>query len=120
MDATKIVERYMAIWNEPDETARRARVAELWSLDGAHFTSTDEAHGHDAIAETIARTFDRYIGSGGFRLQALNGADAHHQTVKFYWALVPAGGGMARAVGSDFLFLDEEGRIRADYQFIEP
>ena len=120
MDATNIVERYMAIWNEPDERVRRARVAELWSLDGAHFTNTEEARGHDAIAEKIARTFDRYIGSGGFRLKALNGADAHHQTVKFYWALMPADGGMAREVGSDFLVLDEEGRIRADYQFIEP
>jgi len=120
MDATRIVERYMAIWNEPDEDARRALIAELWSFNGAHFTSSDEARGHDAIAEKIAQTFDRFIAPGRFRLQALSATDAHHQAIKFYWALMPADGGMARWVGSDFLMLDEEGRIRADYQFIEP
>ena len=60
------------------------------------------------------------MGSGGFRFRALNSVDAHHDTVKFYWAMVPQGGGMAQSVGSDFVVLDDEGRIRADYQFIEP
>ena len=120
MNAQEFVERYVAVWNEPDERTRRARVAELWALDGAHFTNTSESHGHDAIAARIARAFDRFVGSRGFRFRALNGVDAHHDTVKFYWAMVPESGGMVSAVGSDFIVLDGEGRIRADYQFIEP
>jgi len=120
MNAKEFVERYVAVWNEPDERARKARVAELWAQDGAHFTSSSESHGHEAIAEKIARIFDRYVGAGGFNFRALNGADAHHSTVKFYWALMPKDGGMARSVGSDFIVLDDTGRIRADYQFIEP
>ncbi|HTW34986.1 MAG TPA: hypothetical protein VMD53_10245 [Rhizomicrobium sp.] len=120
MNANEFVERYVAVWNEPDESVRRARVAELWARDGAHFTNASEARGHEAIAETIARIFDRYVGGSGFNFRALNGVDAHHSTVKFYWALMPAGGGMARAVISNFLVLDDEGRIRADYEFIEP
>lgn len=120
MDAKEFVERYVAVWNEPDERTRRARVAELWALDGAHFTNSSEAHGHDAIAAKIAGIFDRYVGAGGFNFRALNGVDTHHSMVKFYWALMPADGGMARSVGSDFIVLDDEGRIRADYQFIEP
>ena len=120
MNAKEFVERYVAVWNESDERMRRTRVAELWAQDGAHFSSSSEARGHDAIAEKIASIFDRYIGSGGFNFRALNGVDAHHSTVKFYWALMPADGGLARSVGSDFIVLDDEGRIRADYQFIEP
>jgi len=120
MDANEFVERYIAVWNEPDERVRRARVAELWAQDGAHFTNTSETRGHEAIAERISRAFDRFVGSGQFRFRALNGVDAHHDTLKFYWAMVPQDGGMASAVGSDFIVLDGEGRIRADYQFIEP
>ena len=120
MNAKDFVDRYVAIWNEPDESTRRARIAELWAGDGAHFTNTSEAHGHDAIAARIARAFDRFVGSGEYSFRALTGVDAHHDTVKFYWAMVPQEGGMASAVGSDFIVLDAEGRIRADYQFIEP
>lgn len=120
MNANEFVERYVAVWNEPDAGVRRSRVAELWAQDGAHFTNTSETHGHDAIAARIASAFDRFVGAGGFSFRALNGVDAHHSTVKFYWAMVPADGGMARAVGSDFIVLNDEGRISADYQFIEP
>jgi hypothetical protein len=33
--------------------------------------------------------------------------------------MVPAGGGEALAVGIDLLLLAPDGRIRADYQFVE-
>ena len=66
MDASYLVEPYVAIWNEPDDRKRYLRVAELWSRDGAHFTPTSEAHGHDAIAARIARAFDRFVGPGKF------------------------------------------------------
>jgi ketosteroid isomerase-like protein len=120
MDKSILVERYVAVWNEPDETARRARVAELWSEDGAHFTPTLEARGHDAIAERIANAFERFIRPGEFRFRAIDNVDAHHGTIKFNWVMVPVSGGMAQTVGFDFFVLDDQGRIRADYQFIEP
>jgi hypothetical protein len=120
MNASNLVERYVAVWNEPDETARRKRVAELWAQDGAHFTSTSEARGHDAISARIARAFDRFVGPGEFIFRALNNIDAHHNTIKFNWAMVPVAGGMVQTVGFDFFLLDGQGRIRADYQFIEP
>lgn len=120
MDANNLVQRYVAIWNEPNEDVRRARIAELWTEDGAHYASTLEARGHAAIAERIARTFERFVKPGDFRFRALDGVDAHHDSLKFYWAMVPVEGGLAQTVGSDFFLLDEHGLIRADYQFIEP
>jgi SnoaL-like domain len=119
MDASELVRRYVAIWNEPDEEARRARVAELWTYDGAHFTPSFEARGHEAIAERISRAFERFVATGEFTFRALDNVDSHHSTVKFNWMMVPAGGGMAQSVGFDFFVLDDDGRIRADYQFIE-
>ena len=120
MDASELVRRYATIWNEPDEAVRRARIAELWAPDGAHFTPTFEAHGYDEIAARVARAFDRFVATGEFTFRALDNIDSHHSTVKFNWMMVPAGGGMAQSVGFDFFVLDEDGRIRADYQFIEP
>lgn len=120
MNANELVRRYEAIWNEPDETVRRQRVAELWTKDGAHFTATLVARGHDEIAARVARAFDRFVKQGEFRFRTLENIDAHHDSIKFNWAMYPADGGMAATVGFDFFLLDENGLIRADYQFIEP
>jgi hypothetical protein len=42
------VERYAAVWNEPDRERRRRSIAELWAEDGAHFTPSLEVRGHAA------------------------------------------------------------------------
>ena len=39
--------------------------------------------------------------------------------VKFNWEMVPADGGEAAATGLEILILGPDGRIEADYQFIE-
>jgi len=39
--------------------------------------------------------------------------------VKFNWEMVPADGGETAAVGLEILVLGPDGRIEADYQFIE-
>jgi hypothetical protein len=39
--------------------------------------------------------------------------------VKFNWEMVPTGGGAAAGAGLEILLLDEDGRIKTDYQFIE-
>ena len=120
MDANELVERYVAIWNESDEAARRAGVVQLWADGGAHFTSQSESRGYDEIAARITRNFDRFVSAGDYRFRSLNNICAHHGTVKFNWAMMPSNGGMAELVGFDFFVLDEEGKIQSDYQFIEP
>lgn len=35
------------------------------------------------------------------------------------WEMVPKSGSEAAGVGPEFLVLDDDGRIRIDYQFIE-
>jgi hypothetical protein len=42
-----------------------------------------------------------------------------HDVVKFNWEMVPRGGGAVAGVGLEVLVLDDDGRIRIDYQFIE-
>lgn len=44
-DVARIVQHYVAVWNEPDPAAREHAVAELWTPDGVEFV---EARGSPA------------------------------------------------------------------------
>jgi hypothetical protein len=44
----------------------------------------------------------------------------HHDAVRFLWEMVSISDGKVISVGLDFFVLAEDGRIRTDYQFIEP
>ena len=119
-DIKDLVESYVAVWNERDASARRQQIATLWTEDGAHFTSKLEARGHDAIAARVASAHARFVSTGEFVFRAINNVDSHHGTVRFNWTMVSASGGDVASVGFDFLILAPDGRIHADYQFIEP
>lgn len=114
-----LVGRYVALWNEPDTDLRRKEIAALWSEDGAHFTRSLAVHGYTALETRVADAHERFVRVGGFVFRPLHDADAHHNAVRFHWEMVPAAGGDAAAVGFDFLVLDDDGRIRSDYQFLE-
>lgn len=119
-DLTKLVERYVAVWNERDAERRRRAIAELWAEDGAHYTNSVVARGHDAIATRIAGAHQRLVLDGGYIFRPVDNIDGHHNTVKFNWLMIPAAGGDVSAVGFDFFVLGDDGRIQVDYQFIEP
>ncbi|RJG05148.1 hypothetical protein D3870_03155 [Noviherbaspirillum cavernae] len=113
-------ERYVAAWNETDAEARRAAIAALWTQDGAQLNKTLEAHGHQAIETRIVNSHNKWVRDAGYLFRSARNADGHHNTVKFSWEMVRPDDGTVVSVGVDFLLLDEEGRILADYQFIEP
>jgi len=117
---TELVDRYVALWNEPDNEKRRWAISELFTADAAHLTPSLEAHGHTELERRVRSAFKRFVGNGRYIFVPLDNVDSHHGTVKFNWAMRPANGGDVVAVGFDFLLLDSDGRIRVDYQFIEP
>lgn len=119
IEIATFVERYNAVWNEPDANRRRRSVSELWSENARHFTETLEAHGCDAIEARIIGTFDKYVATGEFTFKTLGNAIYHHNVVKYNWEMVPQVGGLAAAVGTVFIFMGEDGRILADYQFTD-
>ena len=118
-DVNDLVERYVAVWNEPDPQFRRKAIAALWTEDGAHYTPSMTAVGYDAIEERIAKAYEQWVRTSGFVFRYRHNADSHHDGVKFNWEMVPAAGGPVASVGFDFLVLAADGRIRLDYQFIE-
>jgi SnoaL-like domain len=56
----------------------------------------------------------------GFIFRPLNGVAHHHNVMTFRWEMVPAGGGEPATIGSELFILGKDGRIRFDYQFLEP
>jgi hypothetical protein len=114
-----LVDRYVAVWNEPDADRRRKGIAELWVEDGAHFTPSLEARGYEALEDRVAGAHGKWVRTEGFIFRSSNNAEGHHDVVTFNWEMVPAAGGEAAAVGRDFLVLGDDGRIQLDYQFVE-
>jgi hypothetical protein len=113
------VDRYLGMWNEADPTRRRQLIEELWSPDCANFMTTREVRGHDALEERVRLSWEKWGRDAGclFRLRHF---DTHHRALRVTWEMVNAGDGKLRSVGTEFLLLAADGRIREDYQFIEP
>jgi len=134
-DVTALADRYVAVWNEPDPAARRAGVRALWSADASHTIQPPheigaaaaalgvavdlEARGHAALEERVAKSHDEFVARGGFVFRPAGDAARLRDMVKLRWEMVPRTGGDAAASGLQILLLDDDGRIRLDYQFIE-
>jgi hypothetical protein len=130
----ELVDRYVAVWNEPDAAARRKLITDLWAEDGRHLllppeelrgraaglglTATFEARGHTELAERARIAHENFVAPGEFRFRVGDNAARLHDVVKFGWEMVSNDGEVA-AVGLEFLVLDSAGRIAVDYQFIE-
>ncbi len=119
-EITALVERYVALWNEPDAMRRQEGIRALWPQDGSHYTRNIAAIGWDAIEARVANAHARFVGTGLHRFQSAFQSDEHNQVVRLHWRMMPVGGGPAAAGGIDFLMLDNDGRIRTDYQFNDP
>ena len=116
----ELVERYVAVWNDPDPASRRATVLELWVEDGVNFTSSLEARGYADLEARVTRAHDRYVATGEHRFCLADEVQAHHGAAKLHWEMVRTDTGEVAAAGLELFLLGEDGRIVADYQFLEP
>jgi ketosteroid isomerase-like protein len=114
---TTLIDRYVAVWNEPDPAARRGAVTELWAEDGVEYTETAEHRGYDALLARITDAYEQFVATGAFVFIAADDTSTHHDAVTFTTHLVPATGGAPVWSGTVFVLLDQDGRIRRDYQF---
>jgi hypothetical protein len=117
-DAQRLADCYVAIWNETDTQARRRAIAELWAPEGVHYVDTREARGYGALEKRIAGSHEKNVRDAGHRFRAAKGARALRNAVTFFWEMLPADSEKVVATGLEFLIIDAEGRILADYQFV--
>ncbi|MEU9643044.1 nuclear transport factor 2 family protein [Streptomyces sp. NPDC048188] len=109
------VARYFEAWNAAPD-ARAKAVAAAWTNDGGYTDPLADARGHEQIAAVITAVHEQFPGFV-FRLSGV--VDGHHDTARFSWELVNEVDGSAPVAGSDVVTLDEEGRIRDVYGFLD-
>jgi hypothetical protein len=136
MTDLEIVDRYVAVWNEPDPAQRRAAVRDLWAAGGVHvlqppadirsaaasvgfFDQVLEARGHAALDRRVSRAHDEFVAAGRFAFRSRGDAERLRDVVKFRWEMIQRDDGAVAAVGLEILVLGPDGRITDDYQFIE-
>ena len=112
----KIVDAYLAAWNERVPERRRALVAEVFADDA---TYVDPAR-----AGTGAEGIDAMIGAAqaehpGVELILAGAPDHHNDHVRFTWHLRPAGTDTVALIGHDFASLAADGRLRDVVGFVE-
>lgn len=114
-DAAALVESYLQVWNETDPAARRAAIQEVFTPDATYTDPLADVAGVDALDAVIAAVQTQFE---GLRFAPAGVADAHHSTVRFGWGLGPEGA-EPLVIGFDVAALDEDGRIRAVYGFLD-
>ena len=135
IDPQGAADRYAAVWIEPDTERRRKTITQLWAEDGVHIleppqevrqtaatlgmTPTLKARGHDALEVRVTRSYEQFIAPGKFMFRARDNAAGMDDVVKFNWEMVRISDVEVAGVGLEILVLDDDGRIRIDYQFIE-
>ncbi|MEV7793305.1 nuclear transport factor 2 family protein [Streptomyces sp. NPDC087512] len=109
------VARYFEAWNAAPEALAKA-VAAAWTEDGRYTDPLADVRGHEGIAAVIAAAHEQFP---GFAFRLSGAVDGHHDTARFSWELVHEADGSAPVAGSDVVTLDDEGRIRAVFGFLD-
>lgn len=93
-----LIDRYIAVWNETNAARRRELIAQTWTEDAHYIDPLMEGVGQDGIDAMIGGAQAQFP---GFAFSLIGKADAHHDRVRFSWALGPEGGD-ALVKGTDF------------------
>jgi hypothetical protein len=110
----ELIARYVAVWNEADDGARRRAVEALWSADGAEFLDGLVFRGHDELSDRIERAYEQFVGSDLYTATAADDAARGGAIVAFTIQLVDEEDEAAWAARV-FLVLDADDLIREDY-----
>jgi len=118
-DLDDFVERYVAVWNEPDSARRRERIAALWTPGGASLHRVLEPRGHAALESRVAASYDKWVHGRGCTFRSVHHAFGHHDTMMCNWEMVSPDGAVI-SLGLSFLILDPYGLVHTELQFAEP
>ena len=105
-ELSELIDRYCAVWNEPNVTRRAELLAQVWA-DGATYTDpTVHAASADELVAHIEAVRARRPGVRVLRTSAI---DAHHGLARFSWQVVQADGA-ALIDGIDFADFSADGK----------
>lgn len=103
------IDRYFAMWNEPDRGARLSLIAQAWTDDAHYVDPLSDVSGADALADMVDSVRAQFPGA---TLQRTTEIDAHHNVVKFGWSATGPDGNVIVG-GTDVGVLAPDGRLTA-------
>jgi hypothetical protein len=115
-DRHAVVNNYIAMWNETDARQRRELAAQVVTEDAKYVDPLLTGDGIDGISTMIGSAQEQYPGD---RFTLVSGPDDHHDRVRFGWSLAPDGAPPI-AIGTDFVTVAADGRMRSITGFLEP
>lgn len=115
IDAKTIADRYIAVWNERDPAARRARLAREWTGDARYADPLAAVAGVDEIDALIAGVHQRFP---DFTFRLVGSPDGYGDKVRFSWGLGHEAAGEMPIEGTDFAVLSND-RIAAVTGFLD-
>src|SRR5215216_1450429 len=95
---TKLIDGYIAMWNEPDAVLRRELISQTWTEDASYLDPVMNGEGQQGIDVMVQAVQERFPGHRFVRTSAI---DSHHDRVRFTWELA-AEGGAAIVKGTDY------------------
>jgi hypothetical protein len=105
--ASAIADRYLAVWNERDAAARRAKVAQLFVPEASYADPMMKGSGIDGIDAMVGAAQQQFP---GYRFTLHGTPDGHNDVVRFSWTLAVDGAAPV-ARGTDIARLDGGGRL---------
>lgn len=115
-DLNVIVDKYVAVWNETNASARRQKIGELWAEDGVYVDPLASVSGPDSFDQVVGEAQRQFKGLKFVRGDTF---DEHHNVARFTWHLVPAEDAEPIVIGFDVAVVGEDGRILGVYGFID-
>jgi len=107
MDVVEVIDRYCAVWSDPDSSRRAALLAQVWSEGATYTDPTVHANGGAELLAHIERIMTKRPGGKVVRTSEL---DVHHGVARFGWRALDANGATLRD-GIDLVVLSKDGKI---------
>jgi hypothetical protein len=114
IDATRVAQQYIAVWNETDAERRLALLETHWADDARYVDPIMQGSGRTQISALVGGVHQRYP---GFRFKLKGQPDAHGEHLRFSWTLGPSGA-EDLIEGTDFAQL-EAGKLRSVTGFLD-
>lgn len=114
-DATTVVDRYLASFNETDPDRRRELIEKLYTPDCGYTDTQVELSGCKEIDEFIAGVQNHFP---GFVFSLGSPVDAHHDQARFNWHATAPGESEPTYIGFDVI-ITTDGQIQRVYGFID-
>ena len=114
---TSLIDRYTAVWNQPDAHLRSSEIAALWTPEGRTSHRLLESCGLAAVKSRVTDAHTKWVLGRDSVFRPTLRITSKNNFVMFNWEMCSATSNEVASVGLNFLQLDPQGYIISDWQF---